>query len=460
MKLTFLGAARTVTGSMHLLEAGGIRVLLDCGLYQGRRREAHERNKNLPGAAVKADACILSHAHIDHCGAVPHLVKLGFSGAIHSTRATRQLAEVMLLDSAHIQQKDFEFLTRHGIPVLQPLYSGDDVREAMGRFRPRRYGCWFDVAPNVRARFLEAGHILGAAVTEIEAREGSLERRICFTGDLGRRGMPILRDPENLPICNVVITESTYGDRQHPPAVDTEAELAAIVREQAKLGGRIVIPAFSLGRTQNLIYALYRIYTRGDAPRLPIFVDSPLSTQVTKIVSANAESFDEEALAVLGDKGAPFYFPEIRYVESVSESMSLNSRTGSFVIISASGMCESGRVLHHLKHAVTKPENLVLIVGFQAQQTLGRRLLEGQKAVRILGEEVEVRAQVRKMNAMSAHADRSDLLHYVEPVARRCGQVFVVHGDPMPAESLARAIREMGCASVEVPEQGQTFQIT
>jgi metallo-beta-lactamase family protein len=311
----------------------------------------------------------------------------------------------------------------------------------------------------VRARFLEAGHILGAAVTEIEAREGLTERRICFTGDLGRRGMPILRDPENLPQCDVVITESTYGDRKHPPTLDTEAELAAIVREQVKVGGRIVIPAFSLGRTQNLVYALYRIYKRGDAPRVPIFVDSPLSTQVTKIVSNNSDAFDEEALAVLGDKGAPFYFPEIRYVESVAESMSLNDRKGALIIISASGMCESGRVLHHLKHALSSPDNLVLIVGYQAQQTLGRRLLDGAKVVRIFGEERQVHARVRKMNAMSAHADRDDLLHYVEPVAKSCGQVFVVHGEPLPAESLAKAIRASGCAKVDVPSRGDVREI-
>jgi metallo-beta-lactamase family protein len=456
MKLTFLGAARTVTGSMHLLEAGGVRVLLDCGLYQGRRQEAYERNKSLPDSAVRADACILSHAHIDHSGALPHLVKLGFSGRIHATRATSQLCDVMLRDAAHIQQKDFEYLTKRGAAVLPPIYSEEEVIETMTRFTQHRYGRWFDVAPNIRARFLDAGHILGSAVTEIEAREGSEERRICFTGDLGRRGMPILRDPENLPNCDIVLTESTYGDRVHNNAGGTEAELAQVLREQSARGGRILIPAFSVGRTQNLVFALYRIYKRGDAPKLPIFVDSPLSTRVTKIVSQNTDAFDEEALAVLGDRGAPFYFPEIRYIESVDDSKALNDRTGSFVIISASGMCESGRVLHHLKFAIENPENLILIVGYMAQHTLGRRLLEGADRVRILGEEKNVLARVRKMNAMSAHADRNDLLHYLEPVTKNCGKVFVVHGDPMPAESLAAALRK-SCASVTVPAQGDSF---
>jgi metallo-beta-lactamase family protein len=459
MKLTFLGAARTVTGSMHLLEVGGTRVLLDCGLYQGKRTEAHERNAHLPDAAVRADACILSHAHIDHSGNLPQLVKDGFKGSIFAQRATRQLCDVMLLDSAHIQQKDFEYLTKHGNASYEPIYDEDDVRAAMARFVPQRYGTWFDVLPNIRAQFHDAGHILGSAVTEIEAREGSNVRRICFTGDLGRRGMPILRDPEALPACDVVITESTYGDRVHPPVVDNENELAAMVREQARRGGRTIIPAFSVGRTQNLVYALYRIYKRGAAPRLPIFVDSPLSTQVTKIVSNNSEYFDDEALAVLGAGGAPFYFPEIHYTASVEESIALNDRKGAFIIISASGMCESGRVLHHLKHSIEDPATLILIVGYQAEHTLGRRILEGAARVRIFGEEKEVRAQVKKMNAMSAHADRNDLAHYVEPVARSCGQVFIVHGDPLPAESLAKLVRQSACGQVVVPSQGETHNI-
>jgi metallo-beta-lactamase family protein len=366
---------------------------------------------------------------------------------------------VMLRDSAHIQQKDFEHLVKHGAPCLEPLYSEEDVRAALSRFEPREYQEWFQVLPSVRARFHDAGHILGSAVTEIEAREGSTTRRLCFTGDLGRRGMPILRDPQPIPDVDVVITEATYGDRVHPPSQDNEKELAGIVRDQAQRGGRILIPAFSVGRTQNLIYALYRIYKRGDAPRLSIFVDSPLSTEVTKIVAKNSEYFDEEAAAILGAKGAPFYFPEIRYIESVEESKSLNDRKGAYVVISASGMLESGRVLHHLKQSIEDRNALVLIVGFQAQHTLGRVLLEGAKRVRIFGEEKDVLCRVAKMNAMSAHADRNDLLHYVGNAARKSAQVFVVHAEPGPGESLAKAIRESGSKSVEVPDQGETHAI-
>lgn len=459
MKLTFYGAARSVTGSMHALDVGGARVLLDCGLVQGRREEAHARNQQLPEAIVAADACILSHAHIDHSGNLPHLVSRGFGGAIFATPGTRDLCDVMLRDSAHIQARDVEFLARHGHPATAPLYDVADVEAAMKQFASKPYHEWFDVVPGIRARFLEAGHVLGSAVTEIEASEKGATRRICFTGDLGRRNVPILRDPEPLPACDVAITESTYGDRVHEGAGDTEAELAAIVREQASLNGRILIPAFSLGRTQNLVYALYRIYSRGDAPRLPIFVDSPLSTQVTRVVAKHSESFDREARGAITAQGAPFRFPEVRYVESVDESKSLNDRSGALILISASGMCESGRILHHLRHSIENPTTLILIVGFQAEHTLGRRLLEGASTVRILGDEWTVRARVRKMNAMSAHADRNDLKHYLEPILRTCGKVFVVHGEARAADSLASLLRTSGCAEVHVPARLDSFAI-
>ncbi|HKE00781.1 MAG TPA: MBL fold metallo-hydrolase [Planctomycetota bacterium] len=459
MRITFHGAARTVTGSMHLLEVGGTTVLLDAGLYQGRRDEARERNTSFPESAVRADACLLSHAHMDHSGSLPTLVKRGFAGRIHCTKTTVELCDVLLRDSAGIQQRDFEFLVERGVPVTEPLYALEDVERTMGRFAPARYGTWIDVVPGVRARFLDAGHILGSAVTQIEATEGSATRRVSFTGDLGRRGMPILRDPEALPPSDVVITESTYGDREHPKLADTEGELAAIVRERARRDGRILIPAFSVGRTQNLIYSLYRIYKRGDCPRVPIFVDSPLSTRVTQIVARHPECFDDEARAVLGPRGEPFAFPELRYVETVEESKSLNDRRGPFIVIAASGMAEGGRILHHLRHGIGDPTTLVLIVGFQAEHTLGRRLVEHAPRVRIFGEELDVRAEVRTMNAMSAHADRSDLLHYLAPVARSCGKIFVVHGEPNAADALASGLRAEGCGDVRVPSPGDSFGI-
>jgi len=459
MKITFLGAARTVTGSMHLIEAGGSAVLLDCGLYQGRRKEAYERNAIFPEKALRSDAVVLSHAHIDHSGRLPALVKNGYLGNIYSTRATRSLCNAMLLDSGHIQTRDFAYLSKHKLEAAQPLYDENDVRETLKKFVDYRYGNWFNVVPGIRAKFLDAGHILGSAVTQLEITENGSTRTLCFTGDLGRRGMPLLRDPEDLPDCDIVITESTYGDRVHTGVEDTEKDLAVIVREQAQASGPIIIPAFSVGRTQNIIYALYNIYKRGDAPRIPVFVDSPLSSQVTKIVSRNSEYYDEEALAVLGDKGAPFYFPEVNYIESVDESKALNDRKGPFIVISASGMCETGRILHHLKHWIGKPQTTVLIVGYQAEYTLGRRLLLGAKSVKILGDEITVRARVKKMNAMSAHADRNDLLHYLSPLAKTCGDVFVIHGEPGPAESLAKGIRDAGCARVHVPNEGDVVEI-
>lgn len=459
MKLTFLGAARTVTGSMHALDVGGVRVLLDCGLTQGKRLESYRANAELSELAVSADACVLSHAHIDHSGNLPHLVAKGFRGNVFSTRPTREMCDVMLRDSAHIQAKDVEFLAKRGHPVVDPLYDEADVEAAMKQFAAKPYGVWFDVVPGVRARFLDAGHILGSAVIDLEATEGSTTRRVCFTGDLGRRGMPILRDPEELPSSDCVISECTYGDRVHPTPVDTEAQLASLVREQAARRGRILIPAFSVGRTQNLIFSLYRIYERREAPRLPIVVDSPLSSRVTRIVANHADCFDDEALAVLGKQGAPFFFPEVRYVESVEESKSLNEKAGPFVLISASGMSESGRILHHLRHGIGDPANLVLIVGYQAAHTLGRRLVEGASRVRILGDEFPVRARVMKMNAMSAHADRNDLLHYLEPVSKRCGRVFLVHGEDRAAESLASALGDAGCARVDIPSRMESFEL-
>lgn len=459
MKLSFYGAARTVTGSLHYIDAGGSTVILDCGMYQGPRLESHERNKKMPEKAVKAAACLLSHAHIDHSGSIPYLVKRGFQGSIFCTRATADLLRVMLLDSANIQERDLEFLQKRGVPAVEPIYNIDDVEEALKKLVPMRYGSWFEAAPGIRAKFLDAGHILGSAVTLVEATEGSKTRNICFTGDLGRRGMPILRDPEALPACDVVLTESTYGDRTHPSGHETEEALAAILREQAARRGPIIVPAFSLGRTQNLVYALYRIFKRGDAPRMPVFVDSPLSSKVTRIVSQHRDCFDDEALAVLGADGAPFYFPEIRYIESVDESKALNERNGAFIVLSASGMCENGRILHHLKNHIYKPSAMVLLVGYQAQGTLGRRIHDGAPLVRIYGEEIEVKARVQVLPAMSAHADRNDLMHYLSPVARSCGQIFVVHGEPQAAVSLGDAMRGMGCAQVEVPSPGESFDV-
>jgi len=459
VRLSFHGAARSVTGSLHALEVGGAVVFLECGLFQGRRAEAANRNREFPFPPKEVAAVLLSHAHIDHSGNLPGLVRAGFRGTIHATTPTVDLAEVMLRDSGRIQESDAEFLRRKRKEKVEPLYTSEDVEETLPKFAGRRYGEWFDVAGGVRARFHDAGHILGSAFVEIEASENGSSRRIVFTGDFGREGMPILRDPVPLPPADVVITESTYGNRDHPPLPDMERDLAEALNACARGCGRVVIPAFSVGRTQNLIYTLHRLYRDGLVPNLPIVVDSPMSTRATRVVAAHPEVFDEEARAVLAEEGSPFFFRGVRYVESVEDSKRLNDEKGPLVIVSASGMCEFGRILHHLKRALPDPASLVLIVGYQAENTLGRRLVEGAKTAKIFGDEIDVRARVLSMDGWSAHADRAGLLAGLAPLAKGARSAFVVHGESDAADALAGSLRDAGYRRVEVPARGASFAI-
>ncbi len=458
MKFVFHGAARSVTGSMHLIEANGKKLLLDCGLFQGRREESNRINRKLPFNAREIDAVILSHAHIDHSGNLPNLVKNGFRGKIHATSASVDLASLMLRDSARIQEGDANYFNRK-FPKqkIEPNYTSEDAEEAIQKFSPISYGKWFEPLPSFQARFLDAGHIIGAGIVEIEVQENGKTIRIVFTGDLGRRGLPILRDPESLPECDFVISESTYGDRGHPKLPDMEGELAKILRDCATSCGRLIIPAFSVGRTQNLVYAFSRIMRDGRAPTIPIFVDSPLSTEATKVVARHPEVYDQEMRETIAEQGSPLFFRGVRYVESVEESKSLNRMKNPIIIISASGMCESGRVLHHLIHAIGNSCNTVLLVGFQAVHTLGRRLREGQKRVRILGEEFDVRAKILNLDGFSAHADRNDLLAALSPLANKATAAFLVHGEEDAALSLKEGLLEKGFRRVEIPARGEEF---
>lgn len=455
--LQFLGAARHVTGTKHLLHLGETRVLFDCGLVQGPRRIAEEQNRKLPVQGRDVDALVLSHAHIDHCGALPRLVKDGYSGPIWCTDATADMLRMMLLDSAHIQEQDARHLRKRGHQV-EPLYDTRDVERTLRLVRSVPYHQSFEVTPQLRVEFLDAGHILGAAIVVMDIDAGAKKRRIVFTGDHGRKNLPILRDPERIPECDALITESTYGDRLHEKRVDMMAELARIVAEEMHDGGRIIVPAFAVGRTQSVVLFLGQLMREGHLPKLPIYVDSPMSREATRIMSKHPDLFDAETSALLHGGHNPLFFEGVTYVADVEESKALNQvRRG--VIISASGMCEAGRVLHHLSQSVGRREDCVLLVGFQASGTLGRRLLDGEKVVNIFGEPHDVRCKVRSMAGLSAHADWQELMSAVQHLPGRCHQVFVVHGEDGPAETHAQRLRDHGFGRVVVPSKYDTIEV-
>jgi metallo-beta-lactamase family protein len=463
MKLHFLGAARTVTGSMHVCETARGALLTDCGMFQGRRAEANARNRAIPEAALGAAAMLLTHAHIDHSGNVPALVRDGFGGSIFATPATVDLARALLLDAAHIQENDAEFLNRKYArdpdfePVV-PLYTESDARRALARFVAVEYGRDFEPLPGVTVRFIEAGHILGSAQALCTIRHGAAPMRVLFTGDLGRKGLPILKDPE-LPAerPDHILIESTYGNRFHKDIGTSHEELAAVIDEAVRRQGKVIVPAFAVGRTQELVYALNQLAAEGRIPPLPVYVDSPLSTEVTHIFEKHAECFDTETAAFLKQHGNPFGFRNLTYVASREESMRLNSLQGTAIIIASSGMCEAGRVLHHLRNTVESERNTVLIVGFQAEHTLGRRLVEHRPKVKILGLEHTVHARVVTINAFSAHADQRELCEHAVGL-RPTGRCFVVHGEPEGALGLARALTERGLAAT-VPSRGDVVAL-
>ena len=465
VSLTFWGAARNVTGSRHLLHANGEQLLLDCGLFQGRRAEANQQNRELPFRAKDIAAVVLSHAHMDHAGNLPTLVKRGFRGKIHCTPATADLIDVMLRDSAHIQERDAEWLNKRrkrGQEKVEPLYALKDVERCLKLVEPQRYRTPFSVRPGVTATFRDAGHILGSAFVELELAAsvtGDRPLRLVFSGDLGRKHLPILKDPEQPGAADVLIMESTYGDRFHEDIRGAEDALGAVVERTAKRGGKVVIPAFSVGRSQEIVYELHRLMSAGEIPELPVYIDSPLTAKVSQIFARHEECFDAETWAILSKGGDPFGFERMRYVESVEESKRLNNHQGPCVIISASGMCEAGRVLHHLANTVEDERNTVLIVGFQASHTLGRRLEEKARRVRILGSEFVVNAEVVALHAYSAHADKLDLLRFYEGMREKPGQIFLVHGEERQSEALADALREKGATRVEVPDYGARFAL-
>ncbi len=455
MRVTFHGAVRTVTGSLHVVEAGGARVYLDCGLFQGRRMEFYERNRQFPSAPKDLDAVILSHAHLDHCGNLPTLVAQGFRGRIYCTPATRDLTALVLRDSAKVQAQDIQFVNtirhRQGMPDVEVLYDARAAERAIGRMVAVPYEQPFSAGP-MTATFHDAGHILGSAMIALEA-EG---RRLGFTGDLGRPGSAIIRDPSVLPDVDMLLIESTYGDREHLPRAEAETHLSAVVTETTKRGGKVLIPAFALGRTQEIVYVLHKQREAGLNRDVPIFVDSPMATDATEIFRIHAECFDEEFLSHL-EEHDPFGFKGLRYVRTPEESRALNDKEEPFVVIATSGMVEAGRILHHLRRHIGDPRATLLFVGYQAEHTLGRRLADGASEVRIFGESHQVKMHVERADAFSAHADRNELLAWAGRTGR-IGRAFCVHGDEAPATALAAALSANGIKA-SVPTVGQSVDV-
>lgn len=498
MKLQFLGAARSVTGSMHLLEGNGHRLLLDCGLFQGRRRETIELNSKLPFDAASIDAVVLSHAHLDHSGRLPVLVRHGFDGRIFSTSATRDLCSAMLRDSALLQESDLRTINAlnadMGLPQVEPLYTWRDASASMKLFETIEYDRSIEILPGIRLTLRDAGHILGSASIALDIIERSgddahdqkgdsekerSETSVCdsnsgssgniglkrttlvFTGDLGRRGAAVVRDAETIDRADILITESTYGGRHHGPMDEARERLAGIVNRIADEKGLLIIPAFAVGRTQDVVYHLHELMQRQLVPEMPVYVDSPLATNITEIFRGHPECYDEETSALLIEDGGrdPFGFSRLRYTHSTAESKSLNNTRRPAIIISASGMAEGGRVLHHLRRNIGDPRTTILFVGFQAENTLGRKLLDAEKTVRILGEEHEVKARIEVINAYSAHADEGELLAFISRISAGPQRAFVVHGEPRAAEAVAAALRRSGIEQVSVPARGDQFEL-
>jgi metallo-beta-lactamase family protein len=459
MRLHFSGAAREVTGSSHLLQVNGRTILLDCGLYQGRRSEVQAKNRELPYAAEKIDAVVLSHAHIDHAGRLPYLVKEGFRGPIHSTVATRDLCEVMLADSAHIQEKDAEFLARRQKEHADPLYTLRDVSTALTQFRPHRYQEDFEVVPGVKARFVDAGHILGSASVVLEWEEDGRARRLGFSGDIGRAGLPIIRDPEPLERLDWVIMESTYGDRDHESVAGARDELARIVTATAQRGGRVLIPAFAVGRTQEILYDLHALVRAGRIPRIPIVIDSPLASEATQVFRENTGDFDRSEPLVRQaqrDGHSLFDFELVQFTPGVEDSKAMMRRSGPMIVIAASGMAESGRILHHLGHSASDPRSTILIVGFQAEHTLGRRIVERRPVLKVYGEPVELHAEVAVLHGYSAHADRMELQRWLDTARETSpalADVFLVHGEPAAQDALVAQLTARGYRA-QAPQRG------
>ena len=471
MKVQFWGAAQTVTGSMHLVHHNGRQILLDCGLYQGKRTFAFDRNRDIPFDARQVDAVILSHAHIDHSGNLPSLIKAGFDGPIFATSATRDLAAIMLLDSAKIQANDVKYVNkkrkRNNQKPFKPLYDVNHAVQTLKMFRTIEFDHQFDVLPSVTAKFHVAGHMLGAASVELNLganESGQRPTRLVFSGDVGRPEMPILKDPETVPGADYLIMEATYGDRTHPEGGDARKTLKEAAYHVYENKGKLIIPAFSVGRTQEIVFRLNQLAENGELPPMKVHVDSPLAVNATDIFRDHVECFDEEMIeAILAeDDEDPLLFEKLHYIRSVEQSKALNHSNEPCIIISASGMCEGGRILHHLKNNIEKPSTMVLFAGYQAPNTLGRLLLDGNReTVKIYGQPYQVRAQICKLQGSSGHADQLELLNWAQRTADKGNlkQIALVHCELEPAKEFRKMLEETSLGPVIIPDRGEEMEM-
>jgi metallo-beta-lactamase family protein len=465
LEIQFIGAAQTVTGSQHLLSINGKKILLDCGLYQGKRKEAFEINRTFKYSPSEIDVILLSHAHIDHCGKIPGLVKNGFNGPIYTTAATVDLCQIMLRDSAHLQERDIYVVNKirkkqHKNP-FEPLYDFDDVEKAMDQFIGVQYSRAIEVAPGVMATYWDAGHILGSAGILLEVNENGKNYRIGFSGDIGRNNMPIIRNPNVLRDLDLLIMESTYGNRLHEVADEVEEEVSQIVKSVVERGGKIIIPSFAVGRTQLLVYVLHKLFDQNRIPVIPIYVDSPLAVEATKVYQTHPECYDRETYRIfIQSNQDPFGFGRLTYIKNVEQSKELNDKQEPCIIISASGMAEGGRVLHHLANNIENKKNLILFVGYAAAHTLARKIIDGETEVNIFGEPHKVKAEVRTMDYFSAHADQAELINYLKLNDKnRLKNIFLVHGEEEQALPFREKLLQKGFKNVDFPQSGEKFVI-
>jgi len=463
MEIHFWGAAQTVTGSAHYITVNGSTLLLDCGLFQGRRSDAFAINRSFRYPPAKVDAVVLSHAHIDHSGNLPNLARHGFEGPIYATNSTVSLCGLMLLDSANIQESDVRYINkrreRRGEPLAEPLYTEEDAKLAINLLERRNYNQAFEVVPGVTATFVEAGHILGSAAIILDVEEKGQKTRLWFSGDIGRFDMPILKDPVLPTDADYLIMESTYGDRPHPSYEKACEELQIVLKRTLGRGGKVIIPSFAVGRTQELVYAIHRMMDSGDIPKVPVFVDSPLAVNVTDVFRKHPEDFDAEAREMIQNDrhGAALGFDHLTYIRSVEESKELNLRKDPMIIISASGMVEVGRVLHHLKHNIDDPKSTLLIVSWMAPHTLGRRLAEGERKIKIYGETYERKIEVQSIQGFSAHAGQELLVRYGLNLKDRVQDIFLVHGEERGALPLMDRLKAGGIDHVHYPPRNHLF---